>query len=576
MHTRRLTQRLGICRGALVLSIAAAVALTVAACHHKPHPGPGPGPGPCAPPTIDPERSLVIHDPAALANAFPLQKTLQKIIDTSQATTPTTPKDLLQTMLDSFKVPTFVQPVSGRTLPIDVRVQEPLLSATDLLNPSSPIGMVPLGLFNRFDLAPADASNCGEYRIVYAKKSTSPTNRFLVIFEAKLPNPTPGAIAGCKPVVDFWANLPTDPVQRVTKLESFYYQGLPGFGPVVTHANYGIPFGQVRSNLFVSEPTFQPWLLREHRTDLAGGVPVFRIDTVKENPLAEFYRAGALPGNTTAADRAAFRTHVLGQPVCNLVRPELKIPGATPAQIVNGIGAGFDPAFNEFQSVSLGDSDNPASNPDPAFVADLTTKLGALGTSTVNATQLLNRAGAMTCGGCHQFSATKDIGSGTQWPASAGFVHIAENGGLSPALNNFFLPERARILSRFVCDPTLEPQPQASCAPSGGGGPHPAVARHPAAVPTPNATLAAASGLQPQAIARLTEGRVSATRKEIDTARLAVLAAARRAAAQPPHAAVAARRAITDAEKTLRALVERAREQERAQPGAFVAVRRTH
>ena len=45
---------------------------------------------------------------------------------------------------------------------------------------------VPIGLFNRFDLAPFDGTHCGEYRIVYPRRSgmSDTGRRNLIIFEA--------------------------------------------------------------------------------------------------------------------------------------------------------------------------------------------------------------------------------------------------------------------------------------------------------------------------------------------------------------------------------------------------------
>jgi hypothetical protein len=70
----------------------------------------------------------------------------------------------------------------------------------------------------------------------------------------------------------------------------------------------------------------------------------------------------------------------------------------------------------------------------------------------------------MSCAGCHQFSSNKSIGGGLTWPASLGFVHIAENqteaaadgpaGSLryviSPALVNVFLPRRQQVMQLFL------------------------------------------------------------------------------------------------------------------------------
>jgi hypothetical protein len=44
--------------------------------------------------------------------------------------------------------------------------------------------------------------------------------------------------------------------------------------------------------------------------------------------------------------------------------------------------------------------------------------------------------------GCHQHSNNRDLGGGVRWPSSIGFVHIDENGSISPALTNVFLPAR--------------------------------------------------------------------------------------------------------------------------------------
>ena len=66
-----------------------------------------------------------------------------------------------------------------------------------------------VGLYNRFDLAPANGANCGEYRIVFAKRASTPGGgRNFIIFEAVLPNPDPVAgIEGCRPVANFWRDL---------------------------------------------------------------------------------------------------------------------------------------------------------------------------------------------------------------------------------------------------------------------------------------------------------------------------------------------------------------------------------
>jgi hypothetical protein len=89
---------------------------------------------------------------------------------------------------------------------------------------TNPDAYLPIGLFNRFDLARADGVNCGEYRIVYAKHSgiTNGLERNLLIFEAALPNPDlDQGLDGCRKIVEFWSKLSqTDDYPRQTILTS--------------------------------------------------------------------------------------------------------------------------------------------------------------------------------------------------------------------------------------------------------------------------------------------------------------------------------------------------------------------
>ncbi len=70
-----------------------------------------------------------------------------------------------------------VNPVSGLRMKVDIRALEAGLDPKSLLDPVDPIGLVPIALFNRLDLAPQDWSNCGEHRIVYGFKAPVPEGR---------------------------------------------------------------------------------------------------------------------------------------------------------------------------------------------------------------------------------------------------------------------------------------------------------------------------------------------------------------------------------------------------------------
>jgi hypothetical protein len=436
-------------------------------------------PAQCA--ILDTDKSLVVHDTATIGAAdFSLQRTLQTIIDTSGGS-PTTPEALLQSLLADFGVPNGPNPVSGLVMPIDTRA-EAMLVASDLLNPASINFMTPVALFNRIDAAPADGSHCGEHRIVYGKQNTS-NGRLFLIFEAVLPNPTPGlGIDGCKPVAEFWGSLSDpalfpSPASRAAALASFYYTGLSGFEAVVTHSHYGVPFGQVRSNHFLN---FVNWQLREWRTSFDGGAAAtFQHTTVKQTPLVQFYDSTFVAGSGEfaatnpgqfASERTAFQADYLANQIPELAAPELGGTATSVANIVNGFGSKFDNRFNEFQSHAQNGSDVPATKAATGFSATIAGSAPA----GLTAAHLLNRTGAMACGGCHQFSNGAEIGvlSGmpVHWPSSAGFVHVSEFGGLSPALTSFFLPARMDVLKGFACPSVADGGATGSGGAGGAGG----------------------------------------------------------------------------------------------------------
>ncbi|ALQ51548.1 hypothetical protein [Nitrosomonas ureae] len=401
------------------------------------------------------DKSVVFNDPAKLATPFSFSKTMDQIVATAGGI-PTNSVSMLQSIIDSFAQTAFVHPVSGKTIAVKARPGESSILPKDLLNPDSPDGMIPVGLFNRFDLAPADGSNCGEYRIVYTKKSSGPTDRLTMIFEARIPNPDPGkGLAGCAAITDFWVqrSSDTDATQTVAELEKFYYQGIPGVAPVIKAENYGMPLGQLRVNLFKTpDPQEILWSLREFLVNFdQSGQAIFKPEPVDDSPMAFLFRAAAeLPDGFDETDQHDFRNSFLGQPLCNLVNPDRINNTASAKDIINGISAGFDTRFNDFESISQDDEDNPADRIDPLLLDQVQSRLAELKDLTgISSVQLMNRAGTMTCGGCHQFSAGKDLGSGAVWPNSLRFVHVDETGKLSPLLTDVFIPKRVQIAQQF-------------------------------------------------------------------------------------------------------------------------------
>lgn len=394
----------------------------------------------CPVPTIDPTRSLEVTDPAALAN-FSFQRVMTAITTSGKATN--TPLQMWQSWMATFSdcSDPLIDPNGyGIVCP---RTPETTLDAINPFKQSGP-HFVPTALANRFDLAPRSGADCGEYRIVYAMLNGN--GRAFLIFEGRLPNPTPSAgLAGCAPVADFWAQLSTDPsaTSRASKLDQFYFTGLTGFEPVVAASHYGLAAtsgtpatrkGQIRTNMFVQ---FAQWNLREFQLSkpcalTASCTLSVEHVTDKVNPANELFTG-------THANAPAFQSAFLGQ-VAALSRANAATISMTNAN-----------RFNEFESVSSGATDVLYANfTEASFKNQIATKIT---NPNLTVTNILDRATTQTCAGCHELSTVpphSQLGDGVVWPASLGFVQVDESSNLSPALLDVFLPHRASVLTSFL------------------------------------------------------------------------------------------------------------------------------
>jgi hypothetical protein len=92
---------------------------------------------------------------------------------------------------------------------------------------------------------------------------------------------------------------------------------------------------------------------------------------------------------------------------------------------------------------------------------DLQTELTSLG-SVLTPDDIVARAQALSCAGCHRLSNNAPLGGGLTWPASLGFTHVTERATevvqgeprfvLSDALVNWLLPARQAIFEDFLND----------------------------------------------------------------------------------------------------------------------------
>ncbi|KAB2897602.1 MAG: hypothetical protein F9K40_12615 [Kofleriaceae bacterium] len=426
-------------------------------------------------PHIEPRRSLAITEQPILAR-FSLERVLDQLIAGS-GVTGLTSTALFQQGWDVFNpgpglgagphCDDTIDPELGPVLngyPFTCRPapSEGAQASCDPFAAGSACAYIPIGLFMRFDLAPEDGRHCGEYRIVYAKESgrTEGQNRNLVILEAAMRNPHVNqGLRGCRKLVQAFAELSDEPdlEARADVLEDIYFDGHREFDPVVLWSNFGdnpLDAGQIRTNQFMQPDAPRVWSLRELKLRKVCGatctlqlVPV----TAKVNPYGPLF--------ADAAATTPFQLELADQ-----------LPSLT-AGTIGGIGLRVSDVYNSGQSEAAGavlESQFAAHFAPPGaatstFRNELTTRLASLG-SALTPDEVVARAQAMSCAGCHRFSNNAAIGGGLTWPPSLGFVHISERDvdlevedgvtrfKISLALTDHFLPDRASLIADYLAD----------------------------------------------------------------------------------------------------------------------------
>lgn len=305
----------------------------------------------------------------------------------------------------------------------------------------------PIALVNRFDLRnKTTLQDCGEYRMVFGRPTGG---RNFIIFEALVPNPTPGVASGCLSIQNLWKNLTAEnnAATRATTLRNFYFNGIPASNvrAPIDHRNFAVNTGQIRTNQFLSGSS---WNLKEYKAVVENGKNTLQVATVKSNPVSSLFT-----DTNTDSRSVAFRSDFI-----NNLGSLLGNPATFSLTVANN-------AHNNVQSHASGPINEnnfgaPANFiPGGIFSNQISSRLSQLG-STLTPQQAVNRATAMTCGGCHQpsffgLTTNNSIGNGIAWPDTLGFVHVSEfvSGGvfpLSPALNNVFLPARKQDMENYL------------------------------------------------------------------------------------------------------------------------------
>ena len=377
---------------------------------------------------IDPRRSLVVTEQPILER-FPLERVLDQLVAQSGVRGVTALQlfnqwwdtqnpgpglglgrhcdDLLdplgQPVLNSFPYLCRPAPAEGGEAASD-----PFMELAD-----NPVGYIPIGLFNRFDIAPDDGRHCGEHRIVYARRSgiAQGTNRNLIIFEAMLPNPQPRlGLLGCWRIARFWAELTGEEniARHAAALERFYFNGLIGLPPVVHVDHFGnnvLGAGQIRTNQFMQVDA-QPrmWSLREFKLIRRCGsgtctsltmVPV----TNKDNPFGPLFAPDGIHARTRAF-QASFLQQVEPLAAGSLTDIQFDV---------------MSDRFNTGQSQASGSAENNYAQQFTTLPSELrsglTTALAALG-SALSPDDVVARAQALSCAGCHRLSNGAALGGG--------------------------------------------------------------------------------------------------------------------------------------------------------------------
>ncbi|MGK3961151.1 hypothetical protein WMF38_49870 [Sorangium sp. So ce118] len=445
---------------------------------------------------IDPRKSLIVTD-TDIVSGFTLENVLQRLVD--QADVPgLTPELMFRQMFDTYRkadegfalgphcddvvLPNFPATIDGIfTERFDGSINGfPVVCSRAVGQeadsdpfPAPPAESLYMAttLVNRFDLASPLGSDCGEYRVVFARRGgNAQTNggmRNFIIFESRLPNPTPSlGRQGCRPIVEFWQGLsdPAKSVQdRADALQSFYFDGLPGFSPVIHIDRFAAGSGQIRVNDFLRPPPFaqDDWSLREFKLSHActgGACQLLAVPThVDDNPSALLFDPAS-----TDPRAAGFQSWFVDNAVEALASTgdinRLDYPTLVPATY--GAGEALLITDQNNYRVALGTGQS-------TFRTNIQQKLTSIG-SPLTPDQLLARAQTISCSGCHlvkedSAGGNNDVGLSSPIPGNNFFfTHTSEvteaipgepgrtRFQISNLLTDEFLPYREQVMNDFL------------------------------------------------------------------------------------------------------------------------------
>ena len=412
--------------------------------------------------SLDARRSMIVTD-LALLEGFTFQRFLDQLITRSSVPNLTSGQLYRQWFDTQNKKPGLADPAGPHCddfltnggpafngYPRRCPTDEGLFAATPFLAGE----YFPIALVNRFDQAPADGSNCGQYRIIYARKM-APGLRMHIILEPVLRNPNPSAgLAGCRPVAQFWADLTkVDSIaQRRAKLEQFYFDGIPGVAPVIDPDHFGVTGGGIRTTQ-ISTVNAAPRMYQFHVTkDCSSGACTLRMTP---DVLTNMAYGDLFYSTDTSARAKAFRDAFVEQVPNLAVRNANEFFMDIPRDYLIAESDPYDDVIKAFEYIK---PFNKTKLTAPDFKSRIQTKLTSI-SSTLTPEEIVHRAETQNCVGCHFFSGS--VGEGVSFPHSIdGIQHVTEDtlepgeAGqrylISDGMRDGFIPHRMQILIDYL------------------------------------------------------------------------------------------------------------------------------
>lgn len=385
------------------------------------------------------ERSFAITEKRILEH-FTLQRTLDTITEGSSVSS----EQLFRQWWSTQAAPQCSELVNGseRLCP----TTESKL-ATESFRPED---FVPIGITNRFDQA--NATQCGQYRLIYASRNVTSFETFHVIFEAEMPNPNPElGILGCRPVAQFWADLSNVDAAdaRRAHLEKFFYKGLDGLPPAMHADHFHRNQAGVRT-LQLTVPANFPHFF-QFRLVTEDGKLVMKPDVLEDTVLGKLIDPAVHPDERGQRFRRFFIENLKTLTARDANLYHIKWPKEF--QIVD-----VKPKTEQIYALNVAWFFARRTPKGQAFEAEVAAELQRLG-STITPTQVVDRAETRNCVGCHFGGPGLEVGEDVTFPpALDSMSHVSEQGAtatdytMSPALKNVFLPHRMRILRDFLLE----------------------------------------------------------------------------------------------------------------------------